>query len=332
MANDINRMRIMNGGVDGRTSPVIAEGRSAPVPVTHRFAIQSLFDQAAVSNGSQRVLVQPNNQEIVNAQVRNDAGYSLGLAPWSQTPVAVRFKAGGSTGGSGVMILKPGQIVKPQGKAPPGRDGKQTPSNFNGFEFGLPFGWLGGGLATLFVFGSADAEMKWDATNAEVLFHCQQVRVRENSLDPPVPAQGTAANWPVKFPWTKLFRNDIVSGGALQQQGQPSMAIVETTRVVLRLRQPAQNNYENCRAVLWGTDQFDHLVDGLAVDTSLNGFYDFSWPNPVANGYLPHMPVVNLPTWLFANGGDDAIFTLEAPTGSTLIGADVDVIRFGRLG
>ena len=40
---------------------------------------------------------------------------------------------------------------------------------FEGFDYGLPFGWLGGGAATLVVFKTRDADVYWPG-NPEIIY------------------------------------------------------------------------------------------------------------------------------------------------------------------
>lgn len=324
--NAMTKARLLRGGIDGLPRPAVPESESPPVVVSKVFPIQSFFNYLGQAVGAQALISQPPGTQIVNPQPRNDSGYSLGLAPWSQTPVVVSFKVGGQRSTSAPLLLKPGQIIRPQGKS------GDKPANFNGFEYGLPFGWMGGGLATLFVFPSAEAEVVWSAPLNEVLFHCQQVQIRTTSLTPP--AAPFLRNWPIAFPWNDCFRYDAVAGVALEQNGQPSLSITETTKVMLRLRgNIALTAPEACRALLWGTDAFEHGADGLTPTLTQSFFYDFAFPgNGVVAGMAANDPVAALPNDFFALGGSLAGITLDVVAGSPILGGIVDILRFGRLG
>lgn len=316
----LNRSRIEKGGVNGKPSGGLAESNAPPNMLSKVFPIQSFF--VVATDGTQSVLASPQNAEIINVVPRSDSGYSIGLAPWAQTPIALRFKIGAQNGSSSVIILKPGQIVRPQGR-------RGEPANFNGFEYGLPFGWMGGGLAPLYIFPSAEAELKWESARNEVLFHCQRLTIRESSATPPAQP---FYNWPTRFPWTNCYRD--VNGSAVNQNGDPSLAIVETTKILVRLNDnTSQASPVPVRAVLFGTNELDHNQDGLTINTSGQAFYDFAFPgNAVIAGMALNTPAVSLPVDIFGLGGEFAGITIDAPTGSTLIGQTVDIVRFGRLG
>lgn len=320
------KARLLKGGMNGLPTPGVPGTDGQPVIDNRYKPIQSFFDYRGQAVGAQALIANPPGTQIISKVSRNDSGYSIGLAPWSESPVAVSFKVGGQNGTSQPLILKPGQIMRPQGKA----SGATRAVNFNGFEYGLPAGWPGGGLVSLFVFPSPDAEVKWDATFNQVLFHCQQLQIRITDTVPPA----SLKNWPVRFPWADGARYDATNNVALEQDGKAALSIVETTRVMLRLRgNIALANPEACRACLWGTDAFEHAADGLAVNQSQGYFYDFAWPgNQVVAGMAANDPIVDLPTSFFGIGGSLAGLTLDVADGSVLEDAIVDVVRYGRLG
>ena len=139
-------------------------------------------------------------------------------------------------------------------------------------------------------------------------------------------------NWPTRFPWTNCFRD--VSGSAVNQNGDPSLAITETTRVMLRLNSGIVTTAaEPARVVLYGTNELDHNPDGLTVSVTGQGFFDFAFPgNLVTAGMAANFPLVALPVDFLGMGGEFSAITIDAPTGSALIGETVDIVRFGRLG
>ena len=120
------------------------------------FPYQSYFDAvlleaAVLAQGTGQLLV---DSAAVPARDSNTRGFGLGLDPSSETPIAVSFKRY-SGSASGAMLLRPGQIVFPFGRE----------EAFAGFRWGLPFGWLGGGLAGLTVIQNAKAELAWSAVS-----------------------------------------------------------------------------------------------------------------------------------------------------------------------
>src|SRR5260221_7507391 len=138
---------------------------SAPVQqISRLFLYQSYFDSTLLQNA---ILEQTRNSPIVESTVQENQipGYAIGLHPSSQTPVAIQFKLGAQPSSSQAIVLKPGQVVRPHG-LPRGMNS----GAFSGFRWGLPFGWLGGGVATLLVFSTPDADVSWPGT-PEVIFH-----------------------------------------------------------------------------------------------------------------------------------------------------------------
>lgn len=171
------------------------------VQISKIFIPQSFFDSTQLA---QALVFQSQGQAIASGTLVESqiSGFAVGLAPSSQTPVAVQFKAGGSAGSSGAYILKPGQVVRPVGLV----------GAFTGFSWGLPFGWLGGGMANLWIFQSPDAKVDWHG-NPEVVFH----RTRITITQPGSANVNAANNWPLRFPWSQAISNGV------QQQGSASL-------------------------------------------------------------------------------------------------------------
>ena len=191
---------------------------SSPAQQTSRlFAYQSYFDGSLLENA---ILVQNKNSPIVESTVKEEqiAGYSLGLHPSSQTPVAVQFLAGGQPSTSQAITMKPGQIIRPHGV---GRNG--APGHFSGFRWGLPFGWLGGGMAHLIVNPSPDADVLWPG-NQEVVFHRTRLHIfQRNALPAAAPK-----NWPTRFPWTQAAQGSV----PLDQSGSANIAVTPTKTLI----------------------------------------------------------------------------------------------------
>lgn len=208
--------------------PLSGAVKAPAYEVSDVFSFQSYFDDTLM----ERALFRQSPNEPIVASTLSDpvqtAGYGLALTPSSETPVAVQFDTGAQQGQSPTYRLKPGEVVRPEGKA----DGR--PGFFTGFKWGLPFGWLGGGSATLVVLRSPDAEVRWATDHNEIVYH----RIRLPIWDPTDVAFPAAAglytgpiNWPQRFPWP--FAQFGTS--SLTQRGQPGLAVMPT-RTALSLR------------------------------------------------------------------------------------------------
>lgn len=297
--------------------------RGSAVQINDLFALQSYFDATpeTLTPQGQAVLVQPKNEAIVPSTFRatQQSGYALGLAPWSEAPVAVEFILG-PTGKASTLVLKPGQIIHPTGS-----------EKFTGFNYGLPAGWLGGGAVSLFVFKSQDADMKWTGIQSEVLFHRYRTKILAGAVGPITPP--AYANLPTRFPWIK--NNRFLNGTLTEaQNGQGSIYISEVTKTLLVLQQGATVITPNngCRMVFFGTDPFGIGADGLIATNAQNFFFDIYWPdNTVLAGLGDANPIVSLPKEIGSVAANQWGFAIYAPAGSPLIGLDVDVCRWGRL-
>ena len=301
----------------GRRQDQRGGGATAPIQyITQNFVMQSYFD-SSILNGRGALLVQPVNEAIVPSTARDEfiSGYGLGLHPASKCPVAVAFKAGAG-GGSSTVVLTPGQIIRPGGGVPP----------FTSFRWGLPFGWLGGGTATLAVFRDPSASIYWTG-NPEVIFHRMRIALVADagSLGDP------GANWPIAFPWVNAVR----AADAIAQGSVANLA-VEGTRILLRLRSEITTNMD-VRFIVWRTSEFD--TGGTAGDTVTAGegaFYDVVFQ---ANTYTTgsstdaapeRFSTVEITGALAALGGPSARMRLARLAGAAG-SPDCDIIRMGRL-
>lgn len=294
------------------------------IQIPDHFPIQSYLLAAAetASPVAMAVVNQPSTQGIVPATRKNKPsqnGVAIGLAPWSKAPVAVVFDFGDG-GTSSEVILKPGQVFMPSGK-----------KEFKGFDYGLPFGWLGGGDVTLFLFKTEDAIVYWSGIQSEVLFH--RFRTTILAEGSPVTAPGYK-NLPVAFPVDNMFRYDSTLGSQ-SQGGKPVIEIAEVTRMSLRLNNTvALIDGDNAmRVVVFGADDFDADPLGVAgAPTSAESFYyDLTWPVGFAGFAAADKPILSVPRELAAQGSNYWGMACYAPTGSALVGLTVDVVRYGRL-
>jgi hypothetical protein len=302
-------------------SPSARDSLSPTIQRVARFTVQSFFDAAL---GPHAILVQPTNSAIVESTITDEqvAGYGVALHPSSETPVAIQFSGSTIAGSSGALYLCPGQVLRPSGR-------RVAEANaFAGFKWGLPFGWLGGGLANLVVLPSPDAEINFSGDSAEVLFH----RLRMNVIPDTVTPVGTPApNWPLRFPWPSAQRS--VGGNLVFQKGQPIMSVVPT-RTLLRLRTVAPLAAPaTVRIVFTQTDPFD--MDGPTDPPVLNltdgGYVDVTFPaNPGVNADFPVVSLADPASLLL--GGDFAVaYFIDRSVGNVLAGASVDVVRYGLI-
>jgi len=279
------------------------------------FPYQSFLDDTQLG---QAIAVQSPSDPIVASTKTtiSSAGFGLGLHPDSQCPVAVQFKASAAIQAAQPMILTPGQIVFPHGCAP-----------FSGFDVGLPFGWLGGGLAQLVTIKSPEAAVWW-APGAEVVIQRQRV-----TLQPDGAAPTFSYGLPTGFPWKNAQR--YVSAGVSVPQGGQAIVAVSPTRTVLRLRVTTLAADARCVMVIKNGQAFDTGTGSLnpAVAPTLSGektAISFTFPAIVgAAAYFPSVSF-DLPGVLLA--GDDAQFYLMNESGNAALdNAKVDVIRYGLI-
>jgi hypothetical protein len=300
------------------------------VPVI--FPLQSYMDASfeAQTPTAQAVSTQPTNVGFVQGTVqeKQTPGFAVGLAPWSECPVAVRFKASGVAGNSTPLVLRPGETLTPHGGAISAEGDRFI--NFSALDFGLPFGWLGGGLATLYIFKTPASIPLWETDRKELLFHRFRTTIRETDLVAPVPAR---KNWPTRFPWAQVFRG-VPAAMSVDQRGSAVLA-VEPTRTLMRLigNIPAADvTGAPFRVVWWSTDDFDTAADGVTIPApaaATTAYWQNSWPGDAT--FVDQNPMVFIPPEFAALASNTWGVTVEVPAGSPLIGAEVEFVRYGRL-
>lgn len=297
----------------------LPDTKSPGVAITNLFKYQSYYDSTLLQNA---LLLQAQNEPIVGstAQKANIGGYAFGLHPSSQTPVAIQPIIGGQGASPQTVILHPGQLYRPHGR-PNGE-----PGNFSGFNWGLPFGWLGGGVATLYVFPSPDADAAWPG-NAEVLFHRQRIAIKQ-----PADLAGLGAapkNWPLRFPWTQA-----VGAAGQTQAGAAIVSVAEPTRVLLSLRSNALAAASDMRVVWQADNDFDLDSTGAVILTTPR-FITTTWGTYAANGgggnLGTNFPVMELTGEIERIAADDGGVVFVDMSGGNLTGLFVDVARYGRL-
>ncbi len=310
---------------------ILPDTKSPGVALTALFPIQSYFNHTisiadpTLALAAAGILTQSQNEPIVNSTLlkSNTGGYSFGLHPSSQTPVAVQPILGGQTGSPQTVILRPGQIYRPHGKP----DG--TPGFFSGFNWGIPFGWLGGGVATLYVFPSPDADVAWPG-NAEVLFHRQAIRVI--SLTEAAALAEVPFNWPLRFPWPHAASAFIDPTVAVPQPGNPIISISKPTRIEMSLRNGTVITPWTMRMLFRGTTDFD---DG-SLTPGYCRYVDYVWgsyASPVGGIFANNnWPIVELTGEMCRIAADDGgLVFVNIDGGVDHDNEQVDVVRYGEI-
>ncbi len=295
---------------------VLPDTDSPGVALTQRFEYQSYFDDTLLEKA---ILLQSPNEPIINSTKKssNVSGYSFGLHPSSQSPVAVRPIVGGQAASAQAVILKPGQIYRPHGRL-----GK--PGHFSGFEWGLPYGWLGGGVCTLYVFPSPDADVSWPG-DAELLFHRQRMKI----LAPADVPAAALKNWPLRFPWTQALRGST----SIPQKGAAIVSISNPTRVLLSLRLNLMTTADTMRMLIHESNDMDLDSAGAVIAAGVR-FDEFTWGIYGASGaanMATQFPVKQYDGPVARLAADDGGVCLVDMAGGDLTNAFVDVCRYGRL-
>lgn len=289
--------------------------------VSRVFPFQSFFDSSLLHRA---IAVQRQNEPIVYPDEVQIPGYALGLHPSSQTPIAVEFRVNEQRSSSGTIILKPGQFVRPYG-IPAG----QRRGSFSGFRWGLPFGWLGGGLATLVIFSTDDAFVRWSETT-EVIFH----RIRFMIKNPGAVATPFPFNWPIRFPWPHAERGGTTP--PISQRGSPSIAVTPT-RIIHSLRLSSLAAPAVYRMLWQGSNDFGLAPSPIHGNpdepvTTEAVWDEISWGTYAPTGVpgISEFPIAERTGVFMRLAADEGGVELVS-TDPALQGAFVDIVRYGRL-
>ena len=320
--------------------------RAASLQISTVFPWQSWFDTTLLQKA---IAVQPSGTQIVLPQKESQyGGHSLILHKSSQVPVAVTAK--GDDGSSPtVYVLAPGQSVSPLGSVP-----------FRSFTWGLPFGWLGGGMATLLI-GQQIHEPSFAVESPEIPFHRARFAIQQPASLLTAGYNNSPLNWPIWFPWVQTTNSSSI--------GQPGAPIVAPypTRIVMTLRPPAANQVPgnvglataaNMIAIIQGADDFNMDAGGVAGNIDLYGaagtneggypiFDTFTWPAWTNVGTSGNLAVQNPELTVNPASGAQALLRLGCSgvpgtatavgvtfvdvSGGNLAGYFVDVVRYGVL-
>ena len=271
MARGVIPLSALAGRADSSSSQttIMPDSKAAANQISKTFAFQSYHDTTLLWKA---ILEQNNNQPIVQSTVEQQqvSGYAIGNHPDSETPVAVVFSGDGRPSGSAVHIIPPGSIVRPA-KGVLGEDG------FQSFSWGLPYGWLGGGTATIVVFQTPDAWAEWSPRN-EVLFH----RFRAQIVAPSA-ITSTLTDWPRN--WPTRFPNFVMRRGnatVVTQQGAPQIAISKPGRVVFSLRTTLASA-SSMKALFYHTTDFS---DEITATPATVPFDSVEFTVPARSAYV----------------------------------------------
>ena len=310
-------------------SEVLSYG--AATPIIFDFPLQSGYSTALLQG---QILPQQSSANGIDPSTENPqqiAGVGFALSPYSETPVAVLPDIVGGASNGAATMLKPGQVFYPGG-------------TFRSFRFGLPYGWLGGGLANMLVLREHVGYAFWTG-EPEVLFHAVTVPVYQTTGAPA--AAAVVPNWPTRFPWRQAL--STFSGGNVQFPLPPALVVVPT-KYVLRLRVAAIPAGATIRLTLGQTRDFDTPIIAAGVNPQLPTYgteialttqgasYDLLWNAWAQSGLTiggvaqVEYPMQTLAAELLRGGGDKAILTavdLHNNLGSTQY---LDIARYGRIG
>lgn len=278
------------------------------------FPYQSFFDNTQLN---QAILTQDPNSPTVNEISNvNVSGRTVGLHPDSQCPIAARLK---SQTGQVVSVLTPGQVVN-----------GLIPDGFTSLDWGLPFGWLGGGLAKLVIADSDAPFVGWAQAKTEVLLQRQRMQIVADASPSTSPA-ASAANWAGRFPMKNGYRYNSGSPSTpIPQSGQPEIA-AEITRIVMRLRVANLAAPTPMRILIRGLDEFDIGSDGVTITYTDLSVFDVQWPQQVAGMTSAPYPTIEIRDIPAALRGDSCVVTLSDAKNAALTNQFVDVLTYGRI-
>jgi hypothetical protein len=293
-----------------------AEGHDSGVIISSKnFVFQSYFDGSLHEHAI--LTSSPSDQIIQSTRTEETSqGYGVLNHSTSAAPITVELVYPGRRCS---MVLRPGEMFISEKK-------------FDAVNWGLPSGWLGGGLCQLRIIQSHE-DFPLATGSPEILFHRQRVAMRATTDNPAT----VPPNWPIRFPWPNAVNDQNKAQGA-----QPLINIIPT-KILLRLftSGPIVGD-PRCRLLILKTDDFDLQSDGVTYN-AVNGagtFVDFRWPSTTQSGFqiggltTAEFPLVTLDAEVTRIGGDNAIMVLIDIDGAlaALMPLSVDIERWGTLG
>ena len=268
------------------------------------FNFQSYFDNTLLSTA---ILTAGNGNPIIDStlQTAQNKGIGVVLHPASDAPVAIRFHGGEVN--STVIHLVPGQ--------------RMITGRFDKFDWGLPFGWLGGGAVILYVLGSEDMDVSFPSVDAPIVIQRLRMQIVNGNS---VVAPGTP-NWPLAFPWSNANRG-TGGGNVTPQPAAPLISIIPDVTLLqykAALGAPLDLNIQFTNAADPATNS---PPDQAAGYSNLIQFLPITIPAVIG-------PNVAAPIWLTppqsSLAGDACAVTILDPA-SAVGGQFVDVVRYGR--
>lgn len=226
-------------------------------------------------------------------------GVAVALHPASESPVAVRFRGGSAD--SATLVLTPGQVFHV--------------GDFKSFEWGLPFGWLGGGTVLLYVLHTPEAKVDFAGlSTGPVIFHRLRIPVEAVGANP------TPANWPGAFPWPSAART--IAPAMLQ--GGTAIVPLTMAHAMFRLGQVVEAPVP--LVLVWtGADPLDIGPTGaVAAGKTL---YELTFPASI--GASAAGAVAWIPPEVHELTGGATVMQVMDPSG-TYVGQTVDVVRYCR--
>lgn len=291
---------------------------SNPSTLSEIFPYQSLLDSMQLQHALQ---IQNPNEPLgglaLKKQVPGARGRLVALHPRSETPVAVQLGSVEGSAWTDPIILVPGQRIRVK------RGG------FQGLNWGLPFGWLGGGVAALLIADNEDSLIEWVDQSPEIIYHRLRLQIVADA-NPSTTPLSPDANWPIRFPWVNAARYNVLAPTTFLAQGGKPLLAPTSTKIVMRLRVNNLASDMTMRMIWQGTDPFDGGASGNPTFTDFS-VHDVTWPN--AGGYTstPYPVIEVTAPAALAMGGDYSVLTLSNAGNAALTGQYVDILRYGRL-
>lgn len=270
--------------------------------IVENYAIQRYIEPTAGGY----FLPQAPGEPIVESTKKvwsSGTGYGIVNEASSMAPVTIRLFG---KMGSAPFILRPGEAV--------------YTGEFDSFEYGLPFGWAGGGVVMLKVATAPNVRFDIPSARPEIPYWRVILKVEANAS--PLPT--LKRNWPSKFPWEYA----LGSAAGANQYGSPSIH-VEPTRTILFL--PAAGV---AAGITPGTVYSGRLF--FRTDTTSDemgqGNYatDVSWAAPALGAIVPGL-YTTIPAELDRLDLNLGGVTITSPDATLAVGDWCVAVRYGRI-
>lgn len=275
--------------------------------IVERYPIQVVIVPASTTPPGHNFLSQPTGQPIVPSTKKTwSSGHGFGVVneAASQAPVAIRFFGRAN---SAPFILRPGESV--------------YPGEFDSFDYGLPFGWAGGGIVMLKVAQARESRFDLTTARPELIYWRTALKIEAEAN--PLPT--IKLNWPSAFPWENAF-----GASGANQNGNPSIR-VEPTRTLLFLPTVGKAG-----GLVAGTQYnarlyFRSVIGDLDVDPNAASFFaDVSWVVPAGGLIFPGV-ITELPAAFDRLDLNLGGVTITSPDGSLAVNDYCYAVRYGRI-